>query len=406
MKPAEKNVEPSLPGQILSDGSIMSALSGPSHSRRSAERTRLDALTFLCHCLSVTGGETDAGRQLHRIVEREGANISAVIRVADENLMLPAFYRALKQNRLIGAMPSDIRELLTGCYFLNQERTLALKKQVRGIAKHFNNIGVEPVLLKGANCLFSGLYPDPACRMMNDLDLLIPARATEACLSALRRHGYRKMLPLPTDSQQHHHSHPMVHKDHPARLELHQEIASPAYTGLLTAETIYDQSNRIVENGICYRLCSPTHFVIHNLIHHQLQSNLYHQREFHLYQIYDLYLLMNACQSKPDWAMIDRLFRRHGYTHALCAVFVLIERLFRQPPPSAIRATLPSRMNWYLIKAQWSQPPVIAYYVKILLHTVQSPENLKTFIRMLFCPQTYGKHLMRLKAYQRRHEFR
>jgi len=406
MKQAAKNVESSPPGQILPDGSIMSTMPGPSHSRRSAERTRLDALTFLCRCLSVPREKRGAAQKLHRIVERGGVNIPTVIRVADENLMLPAFYRALRQNRLIGAMPSDIRELLAGCYFLNQKRTLGLKKQVLGIAKHFNNIGVEPVLLKGANCLFSGLYPDPACRMMNDLDLLIPARTTEACLSALRQHGYRKMLPLPTDSQPHHHSHPMVHKDHPARLELHQEIASPAYTGLLTAETIYDQSIRIAENGICYRLCSPSHFAIHNVIHHQLQSNLYRQREFHLYQIYDLYLLMNACQSEPDWAMIARLFRKYGHTHALCAAFVLIERLFRQLPPPAIHATLPSRMNWYLIKAQWSQPPVIVYYLKILLHTMQSPENLKTFARMLFCPQTYGKHLMRLKAYQRRDDFR
>ena len=84
-------------------------------------------------------------------------------------------------------------EFLDAVYTLNLDCNLHYEDQLAHLIQVLNNIGVRPVLLKGAAALVSGLYPTPGERMTGDIDILIPASRLPGVFKHLCAAGYQQL---------------------------------------------------------------------------------------------------------------------------------------------------------------------------------------------------------------------
>src|SRR5262249_59286270 len=90
-----------------------------------------------------------------------------------------------------------------------------------------NGIDVVPVFLKGAAHLVSGLYADPAQRVMVDLDVLVRPDRLSDCVACLQANGYK--LLTDADFSGHHHHPPLGRSGTIASVQLHDEALDLPY---------------------------------------------------------------------------------------------------------------------------------------------------------------------------------
>jgi hypothetical protein len=96
---------------------------------------------------------------------------------------------ALRNNELKNQFPSHVSSALAGAYYQSAARNQVLFAALDRITTTFNHAGIPIQPLKGA-ALAGTLYPNPALRLMSDLDLLIKPADLLPALALLDRLGY------------------------------------------------------------------------------------------------------------------------------------------------------------------------------------------------------------------------
>ncbi len=364
-----------------------------------------NSFDFLCRCLSRQEKGRNDPAWIRRQITSGSVNWQDVIAIGDQHFVLPLLYYQLTDKGLTACLPDDLQDNLATLYELNRLRNEQLKKQLTSIVKLFNFICVTPVLLKGATALFSELYPDPACRMMNDLDILVPADLLSNCAALLQKEGYS---PMEGDEiyDDHHHCRPLAHPDHLARVELHREIGAEPVAQLLSSEAIRNEAITIRRDGMECQLCSNTHLALHNIIHHQHSgTDFYRQRTVSLYQMYDLVQLMYLSQGDDivDWQNIFHQLKQNGYAGSTASYFLSIKHFFSQPVPPAIQVSTAARLDWLLVKIQL-QSAFFRYYFQMMVHILRDKKNRKIFMRQLCSPQSYKMHVHQLASIFQKNE--
>src|ERR1700710_2363712 len=97
-----------------------------------------------------------------------------LIAEASDESLLPAFYSRARELQVETALPASVLDFLRSVELLNAERNDAILKELKLAVRLLNGVHIEPVLLKGAAYLATGVYKTPAARYLADVDLLIP----------------------------------------------------------------------------------------------------------------------------------------------------------------------------------------------------------------------------------------
>src|SRR5580698_11142091 len=98
---------------------------------------------------------------LARIPHGPAGDWEGLIRAASRERVLPALSGCLRQ---VGVQPpKEVAEFLATVEELNYSRNIRILEEMRTIASILNGVGIEPVALKGAAFLLSGVYPKPGC---------------------------------------------------------------------------------------------------------------------------------------------------------------------------------------------------------------------------------------------------
>jgi len=258
---------------------------------------------------------------------------------------------ALRKLELRDGLPQATLDYLDGLAVTVRRRNALVLGQAIEVARILNRLDVTPVLLKGGANLLRGLYPDPAMRVMTDLDMLVPADALDTCVASLRKDGF---YPLTEYSYPRgHHYLPLGHPDFPLPLELHYRVLAHPYDGFLVADEVRESAVAIGGRGVSMAVPSPTCAVIQNVAHAQLSNHDYVYGRIDLRSLVDFALLVRAYAGEVDWPAIRQRFDRHGARiafdfHLLCA-----HDLLRTPTPLLERAGAIPRMlyhrAWYLV---------------------------------------------------------
>ncbi len=116
--------------------------------------------------------------------------------------LAPYAWRQLKALGAANALPVELRETLRGAHYAAVADAELHTVELRNVLNCLAAAGVAPVLFKGA-ALAHSVYPDPACRLMGDLDLWVTADAMPLAQRALVQTGYceHNKSDRPTDMQ-------------------------------------------------------------------------------------------------------------------------------------------------------------------------------------------------------------
>ena len=152
----------------------------------------------------------------------DGAWTSAVSQ-ADLNKLLPALAFAVERPNATVTLPAELPEFLAYVREQADARTEAHLGLARHVARALNNVGIEPIYLKGVGVMFDGLYPDPAWRVAADIDLLVEDGQARQAWETLRRNG----LPQASDQKFDHHLPALRDPDSGIVVEVHHTAMTP-----------------------------------------------------------------------------------------------------------------------------------------------------------------------------------
>ncbi len=268
-----------------------------------------------------------------------------LVEVSSHHLVTPALLTAFDRQRL--TIPDDLRQFLNDLRDLNAQRNEALSVQVDELGRALNELGIEPVLLKGAAHLYSGLYDHPGDRVLGDLDVLIPAEAAREAYLALVKVGYQGYFQTkPGDPyHDHHHLPPLEHHARKAAVELHLEPVNQRYRDVLGAAEMRAEATALESATARLRRPSLTHQLIQNILHCQSTRAhfLWRSRRIPLRHLHDQTLIRRAAGAGLDWSAIRDRFDRGDQGRALRIHLDLAERYLGQPRPAGFRLSLGDR---------------------------------------------------------------
>jgi hypothetical protein len=288
-------------------------------------------LDVLCSALRPTlmGGSRPADTGWH-----------GALRLAAAHDLLPALWSAGRAHDWWAALPPDALAqvvahfapgttqpplVLQQAHDANRLRVADLCDQGKVILDHLASAGIVAVPLKGLHALMAGWWPDPADRIMRDLDILVSkddsGRASE-CLTAL---GY---LPFATGhtAAADHELPAVALPGRAGSVELHTALVVSRWSAVLPAAEILDRGP----------LMSSTDAVIHSIAHAQLHDEAHLLARIPLRALHELMILAaGPLGHEIDWARVRTSFRGVSAGAALDAHLCQARSLFGAalPPP-------------------------------------------------------------------------
>lgn len=267
-----------------------------------------------------------------------GWNWEQLVATATNEAILPALHAVAPR-----ALPPEIADFLAGVAALNLERNRTILVELTCVVALLNRAGIEPVLLKGAACLVSGVYPDRAARYLADIDLLIPATQMRVAIETLAAHRFeRDNLDAFADFR--HHSAPL-HRPGSVDFELHRTLGSERWTRLLPASEVIARARPFELNGQRVRIPCPEHLLVHLIAHSQLQHS-YDERVWPpLRALYDLVRLHRRFGPELNWDRVAARFTAAGHTGLLALHLLRVQETLGFTAPVRLALTPITRLR-------------------------------------------------------------
>lgn len=287
-----------------------------------AELPRWDILRLLC---ALIGASLKGDRSLSL---PGGVNWQSLIEAASYRLVTPALAFAL-QGR--SELPPAVRDYLDGVLFLNRDRNRVMFGVLADALRAFNHAGLKPVLLKGGANVMADIYPDSAMRLLGDVDLLLPEAEAAAAAQILQSLGYQ---PAPNDRvnySEHHHLVPQCDPVSGVTIELHVQPVLRDWHGMLTAADIFAQAIPMQFQDCSVFLPSPTHRLIHTIVHSELSDGNYALRRLDVRQFMELAALIQRYGEEIEWATVQGRFEANAQAAVLADSLAVGASLFGTP---------------------------------------------------------------------------
>ncbi len=301
---------------------------------------RSEAFRFLCGCLSaaISGNLEDEHAQMAR---SPAFSWNQFVDLATDQLVAPAVAYHFDLHGLDAVVPELIARYFRAMLRLNRSRNTQLRKEAMDIAVALNEIDVVPLFLKGGAGLLSGLYVDPAIRIMSDLDILVPFNRGDDCVRRLVALGYVLSLVEP---------HPRTHcfgslsrTSSIAQIDLHREALAYPHEELLPARDVLSHAVEHRQGGAAFTVPSATHQIIHNIGHAQLVDHGYSYGHLPLRSLHDLAHLLLRGEGHIDWREIENRFAATQNRTALDFHCLAVRELLEAAPCISYQPGLSTR---------------------------------------------------------------
>ncbi len=189
----------------------------------------------------------------------------AVVQAANSHLITPALYICLRDRGSLGLVPADVGDYLRILHDLNEERNRRLKQQAIETIVVLNEVGIEPLLIKGSALLMVLPEHRLGTRMITDLDLVVDKSAVERSVVQLLSIGYQVLA----DNAGPHAYGKFYRPSDVGSLDLHLRPPGPAS---LFAENRPLGSTSLDASGIRMKIPVPAEWVTHLIVHDMIQD--------------------------------------------------------------------------------------------------------------------------------------
>ncbi len=285
-------------------------------------------LRFLCQCLA----SADNGQQITDEIKGQDVNWSAVVAIANRNLLVPALWIALRDKGVIDSLDETLCGYLEEMYRHNLERNRGIVEQVKSIAFLLNQHGIEPVLLKGSSALVEGVFSDPGVRCMLDIDLLIEPEQTQRAWEILVDSGYQSVsdqtgMPQPKQGLGAHL--PRLFKDGVvAGVEMHNRALSRKCGEVLAVDDVVKRSLLLEDGGCRYRVLSPEDQLKITFYHSQVSHENHKNRKIDLRQLHHFMAQVKFFDQRIGWSKFQEQISSDGYGEVFDSYLYMLEQLF------------------------------------------------------------------------------
>jgi hypothetical protein len=334
--------------------------------------------------------------------QTDGRYWPALIALASSSGILSSLYtRGLREN-LTGKVPEQVANLLTLSYSLNTERNQYALTQTRQVTTALNRIGIRPVALKGLANILTHIYPAIGTRFLADLDLLITPEQFPAAIAVFQSLGYTAepghQVELTIG-----HTYPPFTRPWSLEVDLHRTLGLHPCPAFLPAAELINQATIHNLNGAEILIPSPTHLVIHHIMHSQMHDVYRERIAPSLRTLYDFYLLNRHLSSQIDWSAIESQFRRHGQYATLALYLLEAQSTFGVEPPVPIHLTSAIRLRRFRRQTlqnhqglRWLDP---VYYwragiqprTRRLREILAQPKGINYLLQKFYRPDFYAR---------------
>lgn len=169
----------------------------------------------------------------------------------------------------VEAMPDGLADRFRAVAQVAEFRQRALASRLEESLRALTEIGVRPLLLKGA-ALAHDLYPDPADRPMFDLDLLVPTERASEAREALLRTGWRWRRGEFPDEMYRRHCHLPPLEDERGiglALELHTDLFGQGHPFLLGGRELEREARVVRVGDVEARVPGPVEHLVYVCLH-------------------------------------------------------------------------------------------------------------------------------------------
>ena len=247
-----------------------------------------------------------------------------LLALADEHQLLPALWASLRAGGVrplptgLHADPRAPLAVLQHAYDDNATRVLDLHNQATSALDELGRKDIDALPLKGGHWLLAGWLPDPAARVMIDVDLLVGSEQAPDANAVLVRLGYE---PLPeAESMGDHQLAPLAAPGRKGSLEVHVSPIVGFHRKLLTADEVRADAVTVDATAWARRVPSATHAMILAIGHPQLQDECARDLRLPLRALFDVATVAPAIGGSVDWDRVRFHFRRARASIALAGL--------------------------------------------------------------------------------------
>ncbi|MPZ38306.1 MAG: hypothetical protein GEU95_09585 [Rhizobiales bacterium] len=331
------------------------------HKGPVADVSRREAFDLLCGLLSVDESPELRERLGHTL--RSGAvSWPDVVAIASEQWVSAAVWPALRRKSLRGDQSREAMDYFEGMATLNRQRNSKLRAEAIELAAFLNRLDVTPIFLKGSANLLSDLYPDPAMRIMLDLDVLVPPSRVGACAEALQKAGYVQLGDVGFPA--HHHYPPLGRPDAEASVELHIDPLDIEFRRFLSFEDVSRHAVTMAIDGA--RLAVPTTWcrLVHGVAHTQFVNHAFAYGHLPLRDLLDSALLSRS--GPVDWDAVVARFSTRSASRMLAFQFTAARQLLGGDIPEHMSSMPLDGMLFKRALFQIAHPPIPLWIERLL----------------------------------------
>ncbi len=276
----------------------------------------------------------------------------SVLAAANRFLLVPSLYEELRKRPDWYRIPADVRDYIVYLHDLNAERNAVLRAQCAEITFALNDIGIVPVLMKGAVALFDHAQGMTASRMMRDIDILVPPEREAESVEVLHALGYGVLNKYPDG---HHACGEFFREGDIATVDLHTELIDAPY--ILPGKGVRARSRPLPYDCPPARRPSMTDRMLHLILHAQI----HHLGQFYrgvvlLDQLYELSRLSDRFGDRIDWDVVAATMDAYRLTVPLHSYLLAAEILLGNPWPLPVPPVPAARRHCRRALAQMETP--------------------------------------------------
>lgn len=247
----------------------------------------------------------------------------AAIALASRHLVLPSVAAQLSKNHAANVFDHELIAFFKKLHAGNIQRNHKIVQQTLNACGLANNLGIQPILLKGAALLGDDVYGDIGARYLSDIDILVDRADRDKLQQAMVERGYQALPPQNQALKRqglsfwdnHRHAPPMFDPEGEVLIEIHSDTLSVDSEALdLGYSSLAARALKRQRGEVQFRLPSIQDRIVHCIAHNQLGHNERFIGAIEMRDLLDLHFLTKCgpC-SDEDWANVHRRFDRAGY---------------------------------------------------------------------------------------------
>ena len=212
---------------------------------------------------------------------------------------------------------------------MNLARVADLADQGCALLDAFRELGIDAVPLKGWHGLLVQRWPDPAARVMLDLDVLVPGPDIARAASALAELGYEDLGVGDPEGFAGHEIPARGRPGHAGSVELHRQVLVPQRAAVLDATDVLTAAVSVRAYGRTVRVPCSTHAMTLLIAHAQLQDDGARLLRTPLRALAEAAVMHAGSEGRAvDWDELADRFARGGATVPLAGFAVALDDLF------------------------------------------------------------------------------